>query len=120
MQSLCLIGALFGSLLAWPTSEFLGRKTSLMLSGIPVTLGWLMIALAHLAPRSSTFYGVLLTGRMLTGVFYGWTSVCVPVSFSIDNRVGGFSMCAQNFVDRVILYVVYHELTCHIPLFIFL
>ncbi len=90
MQSLCLIGALFGSLLAWPTSEFFGRKISLILSGIPVTLGWLMIALAHLAPHSSTFYGVLLTGRMLTGVFYGWTSVCVPVSFS---------MYAQNFAE---------------------
>lgn len=97
MQSLCLIGSLFGSLAAWPTSEILGRKASLMLSGIPAAIGWLMIALAHLAAQSNTFYGVLLTGRMLTGVFYGWTSVCVPVSFS---------MYTQNFE----LYCMYHEL----------
>ena len=65
-------------------SEFLGRKASLMLSGIPAAVGWLMIALAHLAAQSvSAFYGVLLTGRMLTGFFYGWSSVCVSVSFSV-------------------------------------
>ena len=54
-----------------------------MLSGIPATVGWLMIALAHFSARSSTFYGVLFTGRMLTGLFYGWSSICVSVSRSV-------------------------------------
>lgn len=72
---------MFGSLIGWPISDLLGRKASLMLSGIPALIGWLMIALAHLIPSSvQGFYGVLLSGRIMTGIYLGWSVVGVSVS----------------------------------------
>ena len=65
--------------MAWPISDLLGRKLALMLSGIPSFVGWFIIALAHLAKEPSTFYGILLTGRALTGFSSGWTVFCVSV-----------------------------------------
>ena len=72
---------MFGSLIGWPVSNLLGRKSSIMLSGIPGLIGWLMIALAHMVPSSvQGFYGVLLSGRIITGVYLGWSVVAVSVS----------------------------------------
>ena len=52
-----------------------------MLSGLPALVGWLMIALAHLVTSSvQGFYGVLFSGRMMTGVYLGWSVVVVSVS----------------------------------------
>lgn len=71
---------MFGCLIGWPISDLLGRKASLMLSGLPALVGWLMIALAHLVPSSvQGFYGVLLSGRIVTGVYLGWSVVVVSV-----------------------------------------
>ena len=62
-------------------SDLLGRKPSLMLSGVPALIGWLMIALAHMVPSGvQGFYGVLLSGRIMTGVYLGWSVVGVSVS----------------------------------------
>ena len=73
---------MFGGLIAWPISDRLGRQAALMLSGVPALVGWLMIALAHLASTHvHAFYGVLLTGRMLTGFSSGWSVLCVSVSY---------------------------------------
>ena len=72
---------MFGSLIGWPVSNLLGRKPSLMLSGLSALVGWLMIALAHMVPSSvQGFYGVLLSGRIVTGVYLGWSLVGVSVS----------------------------------------
>ena len=72
---------MFGSLIGWPVSDLLGRKPSLMLSGLPALIGWLMIALAHVIPSNvQGFYGVLLSGRIMTGVYLGWSVVGVSVS----------------------------------------
>ena len=70
--------------MAWPISDLLGRKFALALSGIPSLVGWLIIALAHLAKQPSTFYGVLLTGRALTGFSTGWSVFCVSVSHCLE------------------------------------
>ena len=52
-----------------------------MLSGLSALIGWLMIALAHMVPSSvQGFYGVLLLGRVVTGVYLGWSLVGVSVS----------------------------------------
>ena len=72
---------MLGSLIGWPVSNFLGRKLSLMLSGLPALIGWLMIALVHMVPASVVgFYGVLLSGRIMTGVYLGWSIIGVSVS----------------------------------------
>lgn len=72
---------MLGSLIGWPVSNFLGRKLSLMLSGLPALIGWLMIALAHMVPASvEGFYGALLSGRIMTGVYLGWSIIGVSVS----------------------------------------
>lgn len=75
---------MFGGLVAWPISDMLGRQAALMLSGVPAMAGWLMIALAHLAgSKVEVFYGVLLTGRTLTGFSSGWSVFCVSVSYCL-------------------------------------
>ena len=74
---------MFGGLVAWPIADFLGRKWALMLSGLPSLAGWLTIALAHMAGKPDIFYGVLLTGRLLTGFSTGWSVFCVSVSLSL-------------------------------------
>ena len=72
---------MLGGLIAWPISDSFGRKVALMLSGVPALSGWLMIALAHLASsHMEPFYGILLTGRALTGLSGGWSVFCVSVS----------------------------------------
>lgn len=75
---------MFGSLVSGPISDLLGRKTSLILSGLPALVGWLMIALAHFVAQSdaTVFYSVLLIGRASTGLSGGWSLVCVSVSHS--------------------------------------
>ena len=70
--------------MAWPISDVLGRQPALMLSGVPALAGWLMIALAHLVNHQvQAFYGVLLTGRTLTGFSSGWSVFCVSVSYCL-------------------------------------
>ena len=81
LQALSPVGAIFGSIVAWPISDILGRQAALMMSGVPALAGWLMIALAHLASSHvHAFYGVLLAGRVLTGFSSGWSVFCVSVS----------------------------------------
>ena len=81
LQALSPVGAILGSIIAWPISDTLGRRAALMMSGVPALAGWLMIALAHLASSHvHAFYGVLLAGRTLTGFSTGWSVFCVSVS----------------------------------------
>ena len=73
---------MFGSLIAFPLSDALGRKPALMLGGVPAFTGWLMIAVS--CPITSShiaFLGVILTGRLLTGISVGWFFFCASVSF---------------------------------------
>ena len=92
---------MFGSLVSGTISDLLGRKTSLMLSGIPAVVGWLMIGLAHFVAQSNAtvFYSVLLIGRILTGFSGGWSLTCVAVSHNITMAV----MCAHD------IYSVYYN-----------
>ena len=100
LQALSPVGAMFGGLVAWPLSDMLGRQAGLMLSGVPALVGWLMIALAHLVHSNvHAFYGVLLTGRTLTGFSSGWSVFCVSVGYSpirLTCRVFYGNMCLTN------------------------
>ena len=73
---------MFGGLLAWPISDFLGRKQALILGGIPFLSGWILIANSiQITQNRVGFMSVLFIGRILTGFATGWSvfsaSVCM-------------------------------------------
>ena len=89
---------MFGSLIGWPISDLLGRKISLMLSGLPALVGWLMIGLAHLTSSNvQIFYAVLLSGRIMTGVHLGWSIFVISVS--------GLLLDTENQLELVYAYL---------------
>jgi len=70
--SLINIGAMLGAFSGGPISDYLGRKMGVMLSSIPLILGWAWIAIEQ------NYYG-LLAGRMLTGFGMGMVTISVNV-----------------------------------------
>ena len=78
-QSFGALGAIFGGPVAWPMSDFLGRKPALMLGGIPALIGWLSFSYANLLPTREGFIALLIVGRVLTGFASGWIVFCVSV-----------------------------------------
>ena len=69
--SLLAVGALFGGPVAGIIIEKLGRKTGIMLSGLPFVAGWFLIA------YTNNVY-VLYLGRLLTGFACGIASLSAP------------------------------------------
>jgi len=59
-----------GSLLAWPTSDYLGRKWSVFLWGIVFMIGAVMQMISN--------YNVLLAGRFIGGMGVGASSMLSP------------------------------------------
>ena len=62
-----LAGAVLGGLLSALLGSTIGRKSSLLASTLPDTMGWLLMAATYLAPPSASL-PLLLTGRALTGL----------------------------------------------------
>ena len=79
-QAFGALGALFGGPVAWPISDFFGRKVALMLGGVPTLIGWVFIVLAHFPAAEGGFISMILIGRFLTGFGGGWFIFCVSVS----------------------------------------
>lgn len=79
-QALAPVGAVFGGPIAGWIADHAGRKTALMLVGIPYLVGYLMMVYAHFITNSIGFKMVLLTGRFFTGVGLGWSCLATPVS----------------------------------------
>ena len=76
-----MAGAPIGAILAWPVSDYLGRKPALMIGGLPSLIGWLMLAYAHRIENCrKCFFGVMYTGRVLGSFSTGWSVFCVSVS----------------------------------------
>lgn len=80
LQAFGAIGAIFGGPVAWPLSEKFGRQATLMLSGLPSVIGWVLIANAHVIMDTQGFYAVLLAGRLLTGFATGWAIFGISVN----------------------------------------
>lgn len=58
-----------------------------MIGGIPALTGWLMISLSSLITNNdNAFLGVILTGRLFTGLSVGWFFFCVSVSIFIFKK----------------------------------
>ena len=70
--SMPTLGAILGGLIAGFMIERCGRKFTVMMCGPFAVIGWLLIA-------TSTDFPVMVTGRALTGIALGMSSLCVPV-----------------------------------------
>lgn len=73
------VGALFGGLIGGWMVDYFGRQFSLMLSSIPMVVGWLMILVTY-ATSGPLFRPLLFAGRFFTGIGVGCFSSIVPVS----------------------------------------
>ena len=91
-QSLGALGAAFGAPCAWPISNILGRKPSLMLGGVTGLVGWLVVTYADLIPSSKDIVTTLYIGRFITGLAGGWLIYSVSVStFQSGNQLYCYS-----------------------------
>ena len=89
--SLALLGAAFGGLICHFTMDRFGRKVTLLLSGVPYTIGWLLIVTAVNTP-------MLYTGRALSGLSLGITLPLASVYISEiarPNMRGSLSACTN-------------------------
>ena len=60
-----------------------GRKFSLMFSGVPYLIGYLLLSYAHYTPSVTVFKAMLFVGRFFSGIGFGWGSAIVPVCLAI-------------------------------------
>ena len=75
-----------GSLVGGWVADYAGRKMSLVLFGIPSSLGWLMIVLT-LITDGPAFRPLLYGGRLFIGFSIGYVSLCVPVRSNMVSSV---------------------------------
>ena len=73
--SLALLGAFFGSILAGPLSDKIGRKPVIILADILFTIGSISMSFAQ------TIW-FLMVGRLIVGLGVGFASMVVPVYLS--------------------------------------
>ena len=74
------MGAIFSGTVGGWTADRWGRKFSLMFSGIPILIGYLLISYAHFSSISRDFMIFLFAGRFMTGVGMGVVATVVCVS----------------------------------------
>ena len=83
LQAMGLIGGMIGSLPAGWVADRWGRKVSVAVSGIVFAAGYAIIAFAKVPNvNSQSFKGLLMVGRLITGIASGWTFVSTPVSYA--------------------------------------
>nr|WEY18729.1 trehalose transporter 1 [Bactericera cockerelli] len=70
--SLMPLSALFGGMAGGPLIESLGRRTTILSTGLPFVLSFLLIALANGVP-------MILAGRCIAGFCVGIASLALPV-----------------------------------------
>ena len=87
IQALAPLGAILGGPIGGWISQHWGRKCSLMFCGVPYLTGYLMISYAHYASTTTIFRALLLSGRLISGMGFGWGSAIVPVSLTLDIHV---------------------------------
>lgn len=79
-QALSQVGALFGGPIGGFVADRFGRKCSMLFSGLPYLVGYMIISYAHYSPWAVVFQTLLLFGRFVSGFGMGWASAVVSVS----------------------------------------
>ncbi|KAF9465945.1 putative quinate permease [Collybia nuda] len=69
------LGALAGSLMAYPITEYLGRTAGIFFAGVMNVVG----ASMQVATSQSTGLGLFYAGRVIAGLGVGAVSMCVPI-----------------------------------------
>ncbi|XP_071525088.1 facilitated trehalose transporter Tret1-like [Panulirus ornatus] len=94
------IGALLGCMVAGYTIKTIGRKGTMLLSVIPLIIGWALIGLAQ-------NLAMLLCGRILCGLCTGTTSLTVPTyttEYASKDIRGTLGSGFQLFITLGVLY----------------
>jgi SP family facilitated glucose transporter-like MFS transporter 8 len=102
-SSLLTVGGMMGSFIAGFALESIGRKRTIMITTLPLVVGWVLIAVGY---SSFTF----LLGRTLTGIAIGIMSAAVPVyiaEISSKEKRGLLGCCNQLCITIGILTVYY-------------
>ena len=89
-----------------------GRKLSLLFSGLPYFIGYLLIATGHLLPHAIAFKCFYFAGCFLAGFGSGCSGGCLPVSHKC---VFDLLLPArfQSLTDYVVLPCM-HDFTCFV------
>ena len=85
-----LVGGMIGGPPAGWVADKWGRKVSVAMSGIVFAAGYAIIALAKVPVQTvnpESFKGLLMVGRLVTGIASGWTFVSTPVSHAFMRMV---------------------------------
>lgn len=99
--SIMALGAVLGGIIASYSSNYFGRKGTLMLSSIPFMIGWGLIAYAN-------HFVYVYLGRFITGICVGITCVTTPpylVEISTPNVRGLLGASFQLFIVIGVLLV---------------
>lgn len=95
----------------WVT-DHVGRKASLLLSGLPYTFGYLMLAYARFVSTAAKFQAVMLTGRFLTGFSLGWSCLVVPVRSKVTDHYQAWNnakKACETCANKYQYYCVYKQ-----------
>lgn len=96
IQAMMPLGALVGSPIGGMVADWMSRKRSLMLSGIPNFAGWILIVFAQYSRNPVVFKGLLLVGRFITGIATGWMTSPITVrNLSDMDTVTNYSLLSS-------------------------
>lgn len=84
LASVHSLAAPVGSFASGPIMDYIGRRPTLMLSVLPLVLGWSLISMA-------SNHATLLIGRMMAGMSVGLVAAPAQVQLFFQNTLNSFN-----------------------------